>query len=654
MYNSKEIIEQITYNLNLIRLNIESFNKLSLYDLNIYSEDFFCKLLNVVFDYNLENLNSKDKNTVSIDLGDTQQRVCFQVTSSNDREKIQNTIDKFEQYKLYDSYDDLYILILKNKGNYKKSFTTNNKYRFSKDNIIDLNLLINDIKSKDLKIQTKAFEIINQNINKFKFLKEKQENSYTTDIDSLILEKKELAREKYNLTIEVVKMLKEELRSRTHKRYLSNENIKKVHSIVLLFQSIPNTEIEKMSYFIRVYPNQLIHALWKFNHHYNHGLFKEELEIDSYLFENIERIVENLFNILDSKVHVSISTGSGTYQNIVNKEYLVASITNSNSKDNKLIFLDIKKENNLGYFFSLGGITENVTNIKKFLYKGDVYYLARSQKHIYIWDIQKSNSHPISIKLSEGEISDYEAFEIDNEFCILAVSNENSLWSWKVIGHIVIQTSKKINLYKSAYIVVNYNDQNHIITNDRYAKTIYTFNIVNNELTLLVTIPEKYHHIVSLDIHPFKNQIAFSYSIPDSDDPLKIAYRVYEFENLAVIDIDKNCELLRMTEQGHFFEKVSYVNSNKNIFLIAYDRDGAGSQFNPMVKSWIEREDKYFQDFIYDNYPREKNTLLDFMKLKNNCLYFYNSDENQISKISNDQEECFYKLDNSYTVSDIL
>jgi hypothetical protein len=96
MYERKDIIEEIMYDLNLIKLNIKSFSKLSLYDINIYSEDFFCKLLNIINDFNLKNLNIKDKNIVAIDLADLEESICYQVTSDNESSKIKYTIQKFE------------------------------------------------------------------------------------------------------------------------------------------------------------------------------------------------------------------------------------------------------------------------------------------------------------------------------------------------------------------------------------------------------------------------------------------------------------------------------------------------------------------------------------------------------------------------------
>jgi len=109
MYKEQKYIEDITTSLSFIIANIERFNNLNLYDLNIHSEDFFCKLLNIIYDLNLKNLNLKDKNTPSIDLGDNDKKICYQITSTNDSTKIKETIIKFEKYQ-YDAVQGIFIV----------------------------------------------------------------------------------------------------------------------------------------------------------------------------------------------------------------------------------------------------------------------------------------------------------------------------------------------------------------------------------------------------------------------------------------------------------------------------------------------------------------------------------------------------------------
>jgi len=164
IYKEQKYIEDIVRNLSFITTTIKRFNKLNLYDLNIHSEDFFCSLLNIVYNLNLTNLNIKDKNTPSIDLGDIDKKICYQITSTNDSSKIKKTISKFEKYNLYNNFNELFILLLKNKKNYTTTFVINGKYKFSNQNIMDIDDLILKIKSKSIHEIEQISQFIKENL----------------------------------------------------------------------------------------------------------------------------------------------------------------------------------------------------------------------------------------------------------------------------------------------------------------------------------------------------------------------------------------------------------------------------------------------------------------------------------------------------------
>lgn len=93
------------YIANLVT-EVETLNSLNYYDINISSETFFMKLLNLVNSYNLKNINNEKNNSASIDLYDLTNRVAVQVTSDKSSAKIKKTIDKFINNKLYEAYDN--------------------------------------------------------------------------------------------------------------------------------------------------------------------------------------------------------------------------------------------------------------------------------------------------------------------------------------------------------------------------------------------------------------------------------------------------------------------------------------------------------------------------------------------------------------------
>lgn len=153
MIINSDKMKDIDRYLSILQYYIQKRNARNLYDINIECEDFMCNLLNILYDVNLVNLNYSQKNTPSIDLGDEDREICFQITTTNTSKKIKNTLDKFEKNKLYNKYSEIYILILGKKIDYRNDFQYAN-FDFDKNkNIIDLNdlvVLINQ--KKDRKI----------------------------------------------------------------------------------------------------------------------------------------------------------------------------------------------------------------------------------------------------------------------------------------------------------------------------------------------------------------------------------------------------------------------------------------------------------------------------------------------------------------------
>lgn len=148
--NKEAYLKIITSALSALSFEVEYRNSINLYDINIIAEDFFKDFLNMLYGYNLINFNILDKNTAAIDLGDTNARIAIQVTSDNSSTKIDKTLKKFIEKKLYNQYDRLLFLLLTKKKKYTKTFDTQGKFTFDKKfDIIDNNDLIQHINCKD-------------------------------------------------------------------------------------------------------------------------------------------------------------------------------------------------------------------------------------------------------------------------------------------------------------------------------------------------------------------------------------------------------------------------------------------------------------------------------------------------------------------------
>lgn len=165
MYLRETYIREIASRLAWVKAQVEVLGSLNLYDVNIHSETFFCGLLNVVFGYNLKNINDTKKNFPSIDLEDELNRVAIQVTTQEDSSKIQHTLDKFFENKLNKTFDRLIVLIIGSKPHYTKTFRVKEDFSFSKENDIwDTSFLMREIRKKETAELEKIFDYLSKEL----------------------------------------------------------------------------------------------------------------------------------------------------------------------------------------------------------------------------------------------------------------------------------------------------------------------------------------------------------------------------------------------------------------------------------------------------------------------------------------------------------
>jgi hypothetical protein len=142
------IIERLSY----IKSQVEISTSQNLTDINIYSENFFRDLLNLLLGHNFQNINIDEKNAAAIDLGDKTARIAVQVTSTNEFSKIEKTVTKFNEKKLFETYDVLKIVIIGNKKAYrnkKVGVSLKHELDVAKD-VWDISLLVELIGDKSV------------------------------------------------------------------------------------------------------------------------------------------------------------------------------------------------------------------------------------------------------------------------------------------------------------------------------------------------------------------------------------------------------------------------------------------------------------------------------------------------------------------------
>lgn len=145
--NRQDYITKIIKLLTRLPKLVESSNKLNLTDANNFSEDFYGNLLNLIYGYNLVNVNAFDQNAVAIDLRDSDNQISIQVTSTSKLIKSKNTVKKFIENKLFKDFKRLVILNIVKKSVHKEKTLGDDNFKLDTENDIwDIDDLLKDIK----------------------------------------------------------------------------------------------------------------------------------------------------------------------------------------------------------------------------------------------------------------------------------------------------------------------------------------------------------------------------------------------------------------------------------------------------------------------------------------------------------------------------
>jgi hypothetical protein len=119
-------------------------------DLNKETEVFCRDLLNLVYNWDLSDLNREKANYPAIDLGDRNSRIAVQITATSGTTKVKQTYEGFLKHNLQKDYDQLFVLILTEKEQRKyPSYNTVFTFDASK-HVIDLDDLLSAIESMTL------------------------------------------------------------------------------------------------------------------------------------------------------------------------------------------------------------------------------------------------------------------------------------------------------------------------------------------------------------------------------------------------------------------------------------------------------------------------------------------------------------------------
>lgn len=114
---NEEMKELITGYLAALESLVRQRNALKTYDINLYSEEFYCELLSEILKFNHRGLNLVPTNTpahpncAGIDLIDRRKRVIVQVTSTATNAKVKHTFDQIKKQGKYIGYTLYFVFI---------------------------------------------------------------------------------------------------------------------------------------------------------------------------------------------------------------------------------------------------------------------------------------------------------------------------------------------------------------------------------------------------------------------------------------------------------------------------------------------------------------------------------------------------------------
>lgn len=149
--NRVKYYNYIEEKLDLLSRRIDRRGKLNILDYHIHSEYFYRDLFNLLYDWNLKNVNDENQNVEGIDLEDNIKHIIIQVSATNTKAKIQHSLDKLNSY--YNNYSFKFISIAKSTENIRdKSYKVPQGISFDPiTDIYDLDRILFEIKSFEIK-----------------------------------------------------------------------------------------------------------------------------------------------------------------------------------------------------------------------------------------------------------------------------------------------------------------------------------------------------------------------------------------------------------------------------------------------------------------------------------------------------------------------
>lgn len=151
----KDLYDYVDERIAVLAYRVEMRGKLNILDLHLHSENFYRDFLNILYGWNLKNLNKANQNVEAIDLIDETHQIVVQVSATNTKQKIENTLSK-ELMANYSGWTFKFVSIAKSADDLrKKSYGNRYGLQFNPTmDIIDVPSVLReiiDLSTDDLK-----------------------------------------------------------------------------------------------------------------------------------------------------------------------------------------------------------------------------------------------------------------------------------------------------------------------------------------------------------------------------------------------------------------------------------------------------------------------------------------------------------------------
>lgn len=149
--NRSFYFDDIEERLQTLSTRIKAKGRLNLLDIHNHSENFYLHFFNLIYDYELENLNHENLNVPSIDLLDKKNKIIIQVSATSTKQKIESSLSK-DLLKKFSGYTFKFISISEDASNLRtKKYQNPYDIIFTpKSDIYDIGSILNDIRIKEI------------------------------------------------------------------------------------------------------------------------------------------------------------------------------------------------------------------------------------------------------------------------------------------------------------------------------------------------------------------------------------------------------------------------------------------------------------------------------------------------------------------------